>query len=367
MTTRPRVHTFLFITLLLASCSAPSVFDDPKPLNPDNLPHVKQVLVAPPALPEHEQVATGGPKVVEVDLVIEEKKIKIGPLASIWALTFNGTVPGPMIVAHVGDYVKIRVVNPKSNSMTHNIDLHAATGAMGGGDLSHVHPGQEATFRFRATKAGVFVYHCAPGGLMTPLHIASGMNGAILILPREGLKDEHGKRVEYDRAYYVVEQDYYLRKDAEGHFKDYDTPSAGFADMIPVMRTLTPSHVVLNGREGALANEGAMEAKVGEKVLFLTASANIDARFHIIGGHADLVWQGGSFNDKPATNQETWHVAGGSAVAALYQFRLPGTYAFVDHNLILADIFQAAGEVKVEGDWNSDLMDQVEAPRKIEE
>lgn len=96
-----------------------------------------------------------------------------------------------------------------------------------------------------------------------------------------------------------------------GKYKDYDTPAEGFADTIQVMKTLTPTHIMLNGTAGALLNENAMLADVGEKVLFITASCNIDARFHIIGGHADLVWNGGSFNDRPATNYETWDVPGG--------------------------------------------------------
>lgn len=198
---------------------------------------------------------------------------------------------------------------------------------------------------------------------MTPLHIASGMNGAIMVLPPNGLTDENGRPLKYDRAYFVAEQDYYLPKDETGNFKEYEKPSAAFADMLAVMRTLTPSHLVFNGVEGALQNDHAMAANVGEKVLFITASCNIDARFHIIGGHADLVWQGGSFNDKPLTNQETWFVPGGSAVAALYQFREPGSYAFVDHNLIKAELFDAKGTVKVDGKWNNALMEQVEAPR----
>lgn len=365
--TASRSIPLLLLAAFATACNrAPSVFEDPAWQDPAKLEQVIQDMVPPPGLPEHEQTVGNTPRVVQVKLVIEEKKVQIGPHATIWALTFNGTVPAPLIIAHVGDYVQVNLVNPRTNSLTHNVDFHAATGAMGGGDLTEVAPGQEATIRFRATKAGVFVYHCAPGGVMTPIHITSGMNGAIMVLPRDGLKDEHGKQVKYDRAYYIAEQDYYLAKDEKGKYKEYDTPAAGFADMIPVMRTLTPSHLVLNGVEGALTNENAMLANVGEKVLFITASCNIDARFHIIGGHADLVWQGGSFNDRPLTNQETWFVPGGAAVAALYQFRQPGTYAFVDHNLIKAEVFQAAGQVKVDGDWNNGLMEQLKAPGPIQ-
>ncbi len=364
-TTGPmKMNKLLLLSALVTfgSCASRSVFDEPKATNPDALPRVQQIMVPPPALPEHDQVAKGGPVVVEVRLTIEEKKIKIDPITSFWALTFNGSVPAPIIVAHEGDYVEVTVVNPKTSSMMHNVDFHAATGAMGGGDLTEVAPGQEATIRFRVTKPGVFVYHCAPGGAMVPLHVASGMNGAIMVLPRNGLTDENGKRVTYDRAYYVVEQDYYVPKDDQGKYKDYDTPAEGFADMIQVMKTLTPTHIMLNGTAGALLNENAMLADVGEKVLFITASCNIDARFHIIGGHADLVWNGGSFNDRPATNYETWDVPGGAAVAAMYKFRQPGTYAFVDHELIKALVFNAVGHVKVGGDWNNDLMEQVAKP-----
>jgi nitrite reductase (NO-forming) len=348
--------------LMLGACTSNSVFDPPKQVNADGLPHVVEELVAPPELPKYDQVAKGGPVVVEVKLVVQEKKMQIGPHGSIWALTFNGSVPGPLIVAHQGDYVQLTLVNPKTNTLTHNIDFHAATGAMGGGDLTEVAPGQEATIRFRVLKSGVFVYHCAPGGVMTALHVASGMNGAIMVLPRGGLTDENGKALKYDKAYYVAEQDYYIRKDDQGHYKEYDTPAAGFADMIPVMQNLTPTHIVFNGREGSLQNENAMKANVGEKVLFITSSCNIDARFHLIGGHADLVWEGGSFNDKPVTDRETWFVPGGSAVAAMYQFRLPGTYAFVDHNLVKAEVFDAKAQVKVTGNWDNRIMEQVAKP-----
>ena len=90
----------------------------------------------------------------------------VGPNgATIQAMTFEGSVPGPIIVVHEGDYVELTLVNPKTNSLLHNIDFHAATGAMGRGELTDVGPGQVVKLRFKAIKAGVFVYHCAPGGM----------------------------------------------------------------------------------------------------------------------------------------------------------------------------------------------------------
>ena len=119
---------------------------------------------------------------------IEEKKIVIDDKGTkLQAMTFNGSMPGPLMVVHEGDYVEVTLVNPDTNSMPHNIDFHSATGALGGGELTLVNPGEQVVLRWKATRTGVFVYHCAPGGPMIPWHVVSGMNGAVMVLPRDGL------------------------------------------------------------------------------------------------------------------------------------------------------------------------------------
>ena len=327
------------------------------------LPRVKQELVAPPFLPEHEQVASGGPKVVEVTMTCEDLRWAVDDAgAELWAMTFNGSVPGPLIVCHQDDYVELTLKNPPINTMEHNIDFHASTGALGGGALTHVAPGQETVLRFRATKAGVYIYHCAPGGQMIPYHVVHGMNGAVMVLPRDGLNDGKGNPLRYDRAYYIGEQDFYIPKDENGNWKTYGGPAHNFADVFPVMRSLTPTHIVFNGKVGALTGDGAMKAKVGESVLFIHSQANRDSRPHLIGGHGDYVWETGSFTDAPATGLETWFIRGGSAGAALYTFHQPGVYVYLNHNLIEAVELGAASHVVVEGDWNDDLMKQVKKP-----
>ena len=358
---------------VLSATAASAAGNSPTPvsesdvaLNVGRLERVTQTLVPPPFLPAHDQIASGAPKVVQVRLVIEEKTMVLDDEGTeVMAMTFNGSVPGPMIVVHQGDYVELTLENPASNSLAHNIDFHAATGAMGGGELTLVQPGEKTTLRFRATKPGVFVYHCAPGGIMIPWHVVSGMNGAIMVLPRDGLKDQRGNPVHYDRAYFIGEQDFYVPTDEEGNFKRYEDHFDSFDDTLQRMKTLTPSHVVFNGRAGALTGDNAMTAKVGETVLFIHAQANRDTRPHLIGGHGDLVWETGSFDDPPATNLETWFIRGGSAGAALYTFRQPGLYAYVNHNLIEAIALGAAEHIQVEGQWNNDLMTQVVAPMAL--
>jgi nitrite reductase (NO-forming) len=331
------------------------------------LPRVKVDLVNPPFVHAHDQVAVGGPKVVEFTLTIEEKQLVVDEYGTtVPAMTFNGSVPGPLMVVHQDDYVELTLVNPDTNTMQHNIDFHAATGALGGGGLTLINPGEQVKLRFKATRAGVFVYHCAPGGPMIPWHVVSGMNGAIMVLPREGLKDGTGNPLAYDHVYYVGEQDFYVPKDADGNFKTYESPGDGYADMLEVMKTLTPTHEVFNGAVGALTGENAMTANVGETVLILHSQANRDTRPHLIGGHGDYVWNTGKFHNAPEVDLETWHIPGGCAGAALYTFLQPGVYAYVNHNLIEAVELGATAHFKVGGKWNDDLMTQVQAPTMID-
>ena len=328
----------------------------------DGLKRVTQKLVAPPFLPRHDQVVRGAPKVVQIRMVIEEKEIEIAPEVFIHAFTFNGSVPGPIVVVHQGDYVELTLVNPTNSTLLHNIDFHAATGALGGGKLTEVAPGQEAVIRFKATKAGVFVYHCAPGGAMIPWHVVHGMNGAIMVLPRKGLQDRHGRKIKYTKAFYIGEQDYYIPKDKKGNYKRYAIPIAGFGEELELMKKLIPSHIIFNGVTGALTGDNAMKAKVGDTVLLIHSQANRPTYPHLIGGHGEYVWERGNFSDPPLTNLESWVIGAGSAGAAIYTFKQPGTYVYLTHKLIESVLLGAIAHIKVSGKWNNDLMQQLKKP-----
>ncbi|MDF3936128.1 copper-containing nitrite reductase [Pseudomonas citronellolis] len=330
------------------------------------LPRSQVELLAPPQVHPHAQRATGKPQVVAFRMVIEEKELVIDDDgARVHAMTFDGSVPGPLMVVHQDDYVELTLVNPPTNSMAHNIDFHAATGALGGGALTIVNPGEQVRLRFRATRPGVFVYHCAPGGMMIPWHVVSGMNGAIMVLPRDGLKDRDGRPLKYDKAFYIGEQDFYVPRDKDGKFKRYATPAESFNDTLEVMKGLIPSHVVFNGKVGALTGKNALTARVGETVLIVHSQANRDTRPHLIGGHGDHVWATGKFLNPPEQDLETWFIPGGAAGAALYTFRQPGLYAYLNHNLIEGVALGATAHFQVEGQWDADLMSQLEPPGPI--
>lgn len=332
-----------------------------------SLEHVKQKLVAPPNVPEHSLETPAAPRVVQVEMFIEEKEIEVEPGVFMWAFTFNGSVPGPMIIVHEGDYVELTLKNLSKNELVHNIDFHASTGALGAGELTHVQPGQEVVVRWKATKPGTFIYHCAPGGAMIPWHVVHGMNGAITVLPKGGLKDKEGKPIKYDRAYYIGEQDFYLPKDKDGNYKRYETPGESMADDKEVMDKLIPTHVVFGERKGNYTGENAMTAKVGETVMIYHSQGNRQSYPHLIGGHGDYVWERGNLADAPAQDLESWVIAAGSTGAAMYTFKQPGVYVYLSHNLIEALNLGALAQIKVDGKWNNDLMEQTVPPRAFKQ
>ena len=158
-----------------------------------------------PNLPEFPD-CSGNPRNVRFALETKEYEAEIAPGITYTYLSFDGGVPGPAIVVCLGDWVEVTIRNPKESRHAHNVDFHAATGELGGASASTVAPGQQATFRFQALKEGAFVYHCAVAPIV--LHVSSGMYGALIVLPRDGLPD-------VDKQFYLMEGDFYTEPSAD--------------------------------------------------------------------------------------------------------------------------------------------------------
>ncbi len=108
-----------------------------------------------------------------------------------WAFGLPGqapSVPGPELRVHVGDHVRITLVN--AHDQPHALHLHGITSLAqemdGVPHTSHeVLPGQRFTYEFVATEAGTHAYHCH---FQTSVHLDMGMYGALIVEPREGVK-----------------------------------------------------------------------------------------------------------------------------------------------------------------------------------
>lgn len=234
-------------------------------------------------------------------------------------MTFNGTVPGPMLRMRVGDTMELTLNNDASSQLPHSIDLHAVTGPGGGAVYTQTLPGESTSFTFQALNPGLFVYHCATSSVAH--HITSGMYGLILVEPEEGLPS-------VDREFYVMQGELYTAQPfgTQGHL-DFSHQK---------MLDERAEYFVFNGAAGALTQDDyALRAEVGEtvRIFFGVGGPNFTSSFHVIGEIFDRVYDQASITSPPLTDVQTTLVPPGGATMVEFAVDVPGNYILVDHAL----------------------------------
>jgi nitrite reductase (NO-forming) len=297
-------------TAVLGSAAAPAA----RPI-PAAASDAVSIAMDPTAVPK--PLGQRAPQLVKYSIETVELAGKLDDGTTFTYWTFDKKVPGPMLRVKKGDTIELTLRNAKTSKMIHSIDLHAVTGGHGGGEHTQVAPGESKTVRFKAMKAGLYVYHCATPDV--PHHISAGMYGLILVEPEAGLP-------KVDREFYVMQGDLYTshKKGAKGH-QAYDTDKA--SDELPTYYTF-------NGSVGALTKEFRMQAKVGEtvRVYFGVGGPNKSSAFHAIGEIFDKVYSEGSISSVRRDIQTTT-VAPGGATIVDFKVDYPGKYLLVDHAL----------------------------------
>lgn len=307
------------------------------------------VLTAAPQVPPPLTRKNTTHVVVKLEIREVVKTLSSGVQYTFW--TFGGDVPGKFIRIREGDEVEFHLHNHPENKMPHNIDLHAVTGPGGGASSSFTAPGHTSQFSFKALNPGLFVYHCATAPV--GMHIGNGMYGLILVEPKDGLP-------KVDREYYVMQSEFYTAG-------RYGEEGLQPFDMEKAVRE-QPDYVVFNGSVGALADERALTAKVGETVRLFVGNGgpNLVSSFHIIGEIFDQVFTEGGTRANQENVQTTLIPSGGSAIIT-FRVDVPGAYVLVDHSIFRAFNKGALGMLNVEGPEDKDIysgkqMDRVYLP-----
>jgi len=123
--------------------------------------------------------AAGG-TVVTVDLEAAEFDWAFTPGRPTRAWGYNGQVPGPVLEAHVGDVLEVRLTNRLTEPTTihwHGLRLPAP---MDGTDMVQhpVAPGETFTYRFALPDAGTFWYHSHTN---ERVQMERGLYGALVV------------------------------------------------------------------------------------------------------------------------------------------------------------------------------------------
>ncbi len=327
----------------------------------------KAVLTFAPEVPP--PMTRKQPALVEVNLYSGRNVVEIKPGMKYEYWTFNEHVPGPFIRVREGDTIEVHHTSSDPN-MPHNIDLHAVTGPGGGAPVTTAIKGEGSIAWFKMLEPGLYVYHCAAPPVMD--HIANGMFGLILVEPKKGLP-------KVDHEYYVMQHEVYASKPAA--VKTETAPAVGQDHMAEEKKddtwgeeagedagpvTLQFSHqngldeqpmfVLFNEKFGVLMKEGALKAKVGDKVrvYFGNAGPNHISSFHIIGTIFKNVYREGDLISSPARSVQTTLVPAGGSTVVDIDLSVPGTFTLVDHAIFRIEK-GAVGYLQVEGRPNYDI------------
>lgn len=258
------------------------------------------------------------PTTVHVSLTAEEVTGELDPGSGTtyryW--TFNGKVPGPMIRVRQGDTIEVTLRNDAHSHMVHSVDFHAALGPGGGAAYSQTLPGQTKTFTFRATTAGLFVYHC--GTPMIAEHMANGMYGLILVGPPGGLPH-------VDHEFYLVQGEIYTTA-------PMGKPGLQQFSAAKLMAE-SPEYFVFNGAVDAVTKQHPMHAKVGDtvRVFFGDAGPNKRSSLHAVGEIFTREYPLGSLTSTPLSGVQTAEVPSGGAAILELDAATPGQFNFMDH------------------------------------
>ena len=251
-----------------------------------------------------------------VRLVVTETEVEVAPGVRQTRWTFGGTAPGPVLRGRVGDTFLVTLVN--DGSIGHSIDFHAGALAPDR-PMRTIAPGEELLYRFSATRAGIWMYHCST--MPMSMHIANGMFGAVIIDPPD--------LAPVDEEFVLVQSESYLG--AQGGTADADAIAAGDHDLVS-----------FNGYPMQYRHQ-PLTVGVGDRVRIwvLAAGPNVGSAFHVVGGQFDTVYREGAYDLTPGT--------GGSQVLGLFpaqggfvELSLPeaGNYPFVSH--IMSDAERGA-------------------------
>ncbi len=282
--------------------------------------------------------AAGGSRTVKVNLETVEVTGRLADGAAYHYWTFNRKVPGPFVRVRAGDTVEVSLANATDSAEPHSVDFHAVLGPGGGAAATNAEPGETRSFRFKATRPGLYVYHCATP--MAARHVANGMYGMILVEPEAGLPS-------VDREFYVMQGEIYTAEPLGSKGLLTESTAKLMAEQ--------PEYVVFNGSATALKDK-ALSARVGEtiRIFFGVGGPNLTSSFHVIGGVFDEVYPLGSVQAEAVAGVQTVSVpAGGSSIVEM-KLEVPGKYVLVDH--VLSRVERgSAGILNVEGDPDDDL------------
>ncbi|GAA3863023.1 multicopper oxidase domain-containing protein [Saccharothrix violaceirubra] len=298
--------------------TTPDSHSDDNGNNSDTAPTAGLDLAADPTpgwVPRDATLAPTTATLHRIELRATEQDLEVAPGRRerrwTFADTSPGTVPGPTLHGRVGDQFEITLIN--DTTIGHGMDFHASALAPDG-PMRTIGPGERLVYRFTATRAGAWLYHCST--MPMSQHIANGMYGAVIIDPPDLPAVDH--------EYLMVSSQLYLG-------------APGSDNQVRKIQAGQPDGWMFNGM-AAQYDHAPLTAHPGQRIRIwlVNAGPGDSTAFHVVGAQFDTVYKEGARLLRPS------ETAGGAQVLDLapaqggfveLTFPEPGHYPFVDHDM----------------------------------
>jgi len=244
----------------------------------------------------------------------------------------SAVYPAPTLTVNEGDEVEVTVVNigPSVQGIkraAHTIHFHGLDTDQRNDGVPHtshaILPGESFTYRFTATHAGTYWYHCH---VDTVEHLQMGMHGAFIVKAKNGANEAWTGGPEYDREYtfQLNELDPVWHQAVE-EGKPYD-------------RTVfKPAYFTINGKAYPdTENDPStmIRAKVGEKILLRLINAGYQPHsIHTHGFHFQVIASDGRPLAAPY-EKDTILIGPGERYDLLIDATQAGHYPIHSHNIV---------------------------------
>lgn len=266
-----------------------------------------------------------------------EHRTADGATLYIWGYSLRdepgtATLPGPTLEVYEGDHVEIVLTNigpsrPGVQRAAHTIHLHGLDVDQVNDGVPETGPsarvGESVTYRFVATHAGTYWYHCH---VETIEHLTMGMYGALVVHPADGPGRAWTDGPSYDRAYTL------LLSESDPSW------SAAIRDARRVERTrFDPRYFFINGRsfpDTMVHDDTHLIGYLGERVLVRLINAGYGWRsMHMHGFHFEVIASDGRPLPQPFL-KDTISIAPGERYDLLVTLDQLGSYPFHSHVLL---------------------------------
>jgi manganese oxidase len=251
---------------------------------------------------------------------------------SLEARPGTATLPGPPIEVNEGDLVEIHLTNlgPSRagvHRFPHTIHLHGLDVDQANDGVPETSPaarvGERVTYRFRATHAGTYWYHCH---VETVEHLTMGMYGPLVVHPADGRDRAWTGGPAYDRSFTLVLSEH-----------DPSWSDAIADDRSPDHRRYEPAYFFINGRSFPDTMDHPdthLVGRLGERILVRLINAGYGWRsMHMHGFHFEVVASDG--RPLPAAlHKDTLSIAPGERYDLLVTLDQLGSYPFHSHVIL---------------------------------